>query len=154
MKVTVTQILVDAFGTVTKGLVQELEDLGIRWRVDTTQNTVLLKSVRILRRVWEAWGVLLSLQLQCCWCENFFKEVKKIIIKETERVDKCLDLARKLKKKHFNEVTVKPFVVVILGTVLKGLEKRRGLNIILIIRILKRVMEIWRDFLSLRIQRK
>ena len=40
-------------GTVTKGLVQGLEDLEIRGRQETIQTTALLRSVRILRRVLE-----------------------------------------------------------------------------------------------------
>ena len=40
-------------GTVTKELVQGLEDLEIRGRVETTQTTGLLRSTRILRRVLE-----------------------------------------------------------------------------------------------------
>ena len=52
-------------GTVTKGLVQGLDDLEIRWRVETIQYIVaLLRSAGILRRVPETWGDLLSLKLQ------------------------------------------------------------------------------------------
>ena len=48
MKVTAIPI-----GTVTKGLVQGLEELEIRGGVETTQTTALLKSARILGRVLE-----------------------------------------------------------------------------------------------------
>ena len=41
------------FGTFTKGLVQGLENLEIRGRVETIQTTTLLRSARILRRVLE-----------------------------------------------------------------------------------------------------
>ena len=61
MKVTITPIVIGALGTVIKGLVQELEDLEIMGRVKTVQTTALL---RILRRVPETWGDLLSLKLQ------------------------------------------------------------------------------------------
>ena len=64
MKVTVIPIVIGAFGTVTKELVQGLVDLEIRGRVDTIQTTALLRSPRILRRVLEVWGDLLSLKLQ------------------------------------------------------------------------------------------
>ena len=39
--------------TVTKGLVQELEELEIRTRVENIQKIALLRSARILRRVLE-----------------------------------------------------------------------------------------------------
>ena len=47
-------IWIAVFGTVTKGLVKELEDLEI----------ALLRSARILRRVLEIWEDLLSFKLQ------------------------------------------------------------------------------------------
>ena len=53
MKVTVIPIVTGALGTVTKGLVQGLKDLGIRGRVETIQTIALLKLARILRRVLE-----------------------------------------------------------------------------------------------------
>ena len=53
MKVTVMRIVIGKLGTVTKGLVQELEDLEIRGRVETIQNTALLRSARILKRYEE-----------------------------------------------------------------------------------------------------
>ena len=53
IKVMIIPILIGAFGTVTKGLVQGLEDLEIRERVEAVQTTALLISARILRRVLE-----------------------------------------------------------------------------------------------------
>ena len=50
---TVIPIVIDAFGTVTKGLVKGLEDLDIRGRVETIETTALLRSATILRRVLE-----------------------------------------------------------------------------------------------------
>ena len=75
MKVTIIPIVIGAFGTVTKGLLKGLEDLEVCGRVETIQTTALLKTVRILRRVLETWGDLLSLNLQwktinLCWCEK------------------------------------------------------------------------------------
>ena len=64
MKVTVILIVEGALWTVPKELVKELEDLEIRWQVETIQTTVLLRSVRILRSVLETWRDLLSLKLQ------------------------------------------------------------------------------------------
>ena len=66
-RLAVTQIPVEdfgAFGTVIKGMIKVLENLEKRGRVDTIQTTVVLRSARILRRVLEAWGDLLSLSLQ------------------------------------------------------------------------------------------
>ena len=60
MKVTIIPIVIGAFGTVTKGLLKSLEDLEIGGRVETIQTTALLKTARILRRVLETWGDLLS----------------------------------------------------------------------------------------------
>ena len=64
MKVTIIPIVTGAFGTVTKGLLKGLDDLEIGRRVGTIQTTALLRSGRILRRVLETWGDLLSLKLQ------------------------------------------------------------------------------------------
>ena len=62
-------------------LVKELEYLEIRGRVETTQTTALLRSTRIIIRVLESWGDLLSLKLQwetIGWrrCERLEKELK------------------------------------------------------------------------------
>ena len=48
-----------ALGTVTEGLLKEVEDLEIRGRMETIQTTTLLRLARILRRVLETWGDLL-----------------------------------------------------------------------------------------------
>ena len=50
--------------TVTKGLLKSLEDLEVSGRVETIQTTALLRTARILRRVLETWGDLLSLKRQ------------------------------------------------------------------------------------------
>ena len=64
MKVTIIPIVIAAFGTVTKGLLKGLEDLEVGGWVETIQTTALLKTARILRRVLETWGDLLSLNIQ------------------------------------------------------------------------------------------
>ena len=64
MKVTIIPIVIGAFGTVTKGLLKGLEDLEFEERVETILTTVLLRTVRILGRVLETWGDLLSLKHQ------------------------------------------------------------------------------------------
>ena len=61
MKVTIVLIVIGAFGTITKGLLKGLEDLEVGGRVETIQTTALLRTARILRRVLETWGDLLSL---------------------------------------------------------------------------------------------
>ena len=63
MKVTIVLIVIGAFGTVTKGLLKGMEDLEVGGRVETIQTRALLKTARILRRVLESWGNLLSLKL-------------------------------------------------------------------------------------------
>ena len=52
----IRQIVIGALDTVTKGLVQTLEELEITGRMMTVQTTALLRSARILRRVLETWG--------------------------------------------------------------------------------------------------
>ena len=51
MQVTIIPIVIGAFGTVTKGLLNGLEDLEVVGRVETIQTTTLLRTARILRRV-------------------------------------------------------------------------------------------------------
>ena len=64
MKVTIIPIVIGDFGTVTKRLIKALEDLEIIGRAETIQTTTLLRTARILRRVLETCGDLLSLKLQ------------------------------------------------------------------------------------------
>ena len=64
MKVTIIPIVIGAFGTVTKGLLKELENLEVGGRVETIQTTTLLRTARIPRRNLETGGDLLSLKLQ------------------------------------------------------------------------------------------
>ena len=64
MKVTIVPIVIGALGIITKGFLKGLEDLEVGRRVDTIQTTALLRTARILRRVLETWGYLLSLKLQ------------------------------------------------------------------------------------------
>ena len=64
MQVTIIPIVIGAFGTVTKGSVKGLEDLDVGGWVETIQTTTLLRMARVLRRVQETWGDLLSLRLQ------------------------------------------------------------------------------------------
>ena len=64
MKVIIMPIVMGAFSAVTKGLLKELEDLKVGGRMGTIQTTALLRTARILRRVLETWGDLLSIKLQ------------------------------------------------------------------------------------------
>ena len=57
MKVTIVPIVIGA-------LLKGLEDLEVGGRVETLQTPALLRTARILRRVLETWGDLLSLKLQ------------------------------------------------------------------------------------------
>ena len=53
MKMTVIPIVTGPLSTITKGLIQGLEDLKMTGQVETIQTTALLKLARILRRVLE-----------------------------------------------------------------------------------------------------
>ena len=75
IKATIIPIVIGVFGTITKGLLKGLEDLEVGGRMETMQTTALLKMTRIVRRVLETWGDLLSLKLQwktinLRWCEK------------------------------------------------------------------------------------
>ena len=66
-------------------LVLGLEDLEVGGRVETIQTTALLKTARILRRVLETWGDLLSCKLQwktisLRWCEKLWWVIIIIMI--------------------------------------------------------------------------
>ena len=64
MKVTIVPYVIGGFSTVTEGLLKGPEDLEVGGRVETIQTTALLKTARILRRVLETCGDLLSFKLQ------------------------------------------------------------------------------------------
>ena len=64
MKVKVIPIVIGTLGTVTKSLEKSLENLGVRGKIETIQNTALLKSDRIVRRVLDTRGDLLLLRPQ------------------------------------------------------------------------------------------
>ena len=64
MKVSIVPIVIGAFDTVTEGLLKGLEDLAVGGWVKIIKTTALLKTARILRRILETWGDLLSLKLQ------------------------------------------------------------------------------------------
>ena len=53
MKAIIIQIVIGAFGTVTKGLLKGEEDLEVGGRVETIQTTVLLRTAKIQGRVLE-----------------------------------------------------------------------------------------------------
>ena len=63
MKVTLITSVIGAIGTITKGLLKELEDFEVGGRVETIQTTALLRTARILRRVLMTCGDLLSINL-------------------------------------------------------------------------------------------
>ena len=75
MKVTIIPVVIGSFDTVIKGLLKGLEDLEVGDQVETIQTTAWLKTTRILRRVLETWGDLLSLKPQwktisLRWCKK------------------------------------------------------------------------------------
>ena len=108
MHMTILPIVIGAFGTVTKGLLKGLEDLEVGGRVETIQSTALWRTARILRRVLETWGNLLSLKLQ--W--------------KTIRYRWCEKLKWVNNDNMWNmEVTLMPIVINVLGTVTKFLKR-------------------------------
>ena len=60
---TVILIMIGDFCTVTKGLLKGLEELEAGGRVETIQTTSLLRTIRILTKVLETLGDLLSLKI-------------------------------------------------------------------------------------------
>ena len=63
MMITMLLIVIGSFGTVSKGLWKGMEDSEVGRRVETNETTALLRTARILRRVLETWGDLLSIKL-------------------------------------------------------------------------------------------
>ena len=57
-------VIIIALGTILKGLLSGLEEMEIRGQAVTNQTSVLFRSARILRRVPEICGDLLSLRLR------------------------------------------------------------------------------------------
>ena len=105
LKAIIIPILISTLGTVTKGLVQGLEKLEIRGRVESVQTTALLRSSRILRRVLETWGGLLSLNISERPSINAdVKSFQGVTITELKKQknNKYLDLAKELEKKLWN----------------------------------------------------
>ena len=151
MKLMVIPIVIGALGTVTKELVQGLQDLDIRGRVETIQTTALLRLARIPRGVLETWGDLLSLRLQwrIGWSTehlisarrpdlvifNKKKRTHRIVdfdvpadhrveLKESENRNKYQTLPEKWKKLWNIKVTMMPIVIGAHGTVTKGLVRK------------------------------
>ena len=63
-------IVIDALGTITKGLLKDLEGLEVGGRVETIQMTALQKRP-------ESWDESWRLEETCChsdWCEKLSKE--------------------------------------------------------------------------------
>ena len=83
MRMTVIPLVTGVLGTVPKGFERGLEELEIRKRIGTILTTALLGPERILRRVLENWGYLLSVGLlwmiiSLHWCEKLAKNIRII----------------------------------------------------------------------------
>ena len=103
----------------------------------------------------------------CKIVDNAVPADHRINLKESEKKDKYLDLARELKKLWNMEVMIVSIVIGALGTITKGLLK--GLEdlevggrvqiiqttaLLRTARILRRVLETWEDLLSLKLHGK
>ena len=77
MKVTIIPIVIGAFGIVTKGLLNGLEDLEIRGQVEPIQTTTLLRTTRILRKVLET----------CCHSNFSERQLAKTDVKNSQGVN-------------------------------------------------------------------
>ena len=95
MKTAIIPIVIGAFGSVTKGLLEGLEDLKVEGRLETIQTTTLL------RRLLETWGDLLSRKFQ--WKKLVeWADVAVISGKMTTRLRKLSIKEKKEKEKEKN----------------------------------------------------
>ena len=108
---------------------------------------------------------IINIKKRTCKIVDFAVPAGHIIkLKESEKKDKYLDFWRELKKLCYIKMTIIPIDIGAFGTVikrlLKGLEDLEvGLQSEIIqttalLRILRRVLETWGDFLSLKLQLK
>ena len=104
---TIIPIVIGIFSTVTKVLLKGLDDLEVEEQVETIQTKALLRTARILRRVLETWGDLLSIRIQ-------WKTISKADLKNSQGVNN---------NNYNNQVTIIPNVIGTFGTVTKGLFK-------------------------------
>ena len=91
----------------------------------------------------------------CCMVDFAIPADDTVKIKESEKEDKYLDLARELRNLRGMRVTVIPIVIGVLGTVPKELGRSMRIQTTTLLRstrILSRVLEISRDFMPLRPQ--
>ena len=97
MKVMVIPIVIGVLSTVTKGLVEELEDLEIRGWVETIQTTVLI--------VWEE-----SWRLEtCCHSDSLEKLSANVGMKKSQKrkiISKCWKQAEKDYKSRYDWVNM------------------------------------------------
>ena len=111
---TIIQIAIGTFGTVTKGLSKRLEDLEIRGRVEIIQTTALLRTARIMKRVLESSERTLA--------DADVKNCQGINNNNNNNND---NISRELKKQWNMKVTVIPIVIWAPGKIPKGLESAR-----------------------------
>ena len=76
MKVSIVPIVIGVFDTVTEWLLKGLEDLEVGRRAETIQTTALLKTARILRRVWR-------LEETCCHANSSEKPLANADVKNS-----------------------------------------------------------------------
>ena len=76
MRVTIMLFVIGAFGTITEGLLKGLVYMEVGTSVETIQSTALLRTARILRRVLETLGNLVSIKL--LWKPSANTDEKKL----------------------------------------------------------------------------
>ena len=114
---------------ILKSLIRVREEMEIWGWEKTIQTIKLLKSGKILRRVLDPWGDLLSLRFQwntfcLSWCDKLARNNynnNDNNNKESEKKYKYLDFARELKKLCNIKATFTPIVIVAIFTNTKGL---------------------------------
>ena len=82
MLVKVMPVVVGTLGTTRKKLEQQLSDIEIQARIVELQKTGILYSARVLRNLYEVWGVLLKQNLKKFnhWCKTYSVSNSNIII--------------------------------------------------------------------------
>ena len=150
------KIVIGVLGIVTKGLVQVLEVLEIRGRVETIQTTALLRSARILSRVLGTWGDLWEKSSAKAGVKNSQKRIM-IIIQKHLTLQKCRRSCGTWSwwwYHSFWNSPWKPGKTLVEVDISKTTKTIKTTAVLKSVRILWRVLDICVDLLSLRLKWK